>query len=98
MNQSEWRKLLKNLRKHFPVNGTVIVVRRILKKNFGITITNGIDFRIYIDKSQSQEVQRETLLHEWAHIKTIETSLEHCGDWGIWYANIYNNWLHNFGV
>ncbi len=97
MNISEWRALLRSLRKRFPVSGTVRVVRRPLRKDCGRTVFNGCHgYRVTIDSIQPWQGQVDTLLHEWAHVRAIEQAYAHDGPWGSLFAEIYDAWTKDF--
>jgi hypothetical protein len=96
MKTREWRALIRNLRKHFPVSGTVTVRRRPIKRNCGLTTFDGCDYSIRINSNQPRTGQIDTLLHEWAHVLAIEQAYRHEGPWGVLFAEIYSDWTKNF--
>jgi hypothetical protein len=96
MNNSEWRALIRKLRKKFPVSGSVSVIRYPAKKVCGTTTFNGRDYRIRINSDQPRTGLIDTLLHEWAHVCSIEQAYRHEGPWGSLYASIYDSWTKDF--
>jgi Zn-dependent peptidase ImmA (M78 family) len=44
---------------------------------------------ILINRKDSQSVQMDTLLHEWAHVITDGLTTEHTVAWGMEYAKLY---------
>ena len=91
-----WRSLLRKLRKHFPVQGTVKVIRYPVNCDCGLTTFNGRNYRIRINSNQPDAGLVDTLLHEWAHVCAIEEAYRHEGPWGVLYAEIYDTWTRNF--
>ena len=97
MTTTKWRILVRQLRHNFPVVGGVVHVRRCpIKGCCGVTIFNGLDFRIRIDSKQAEQGQIDTLLHEWAHVLAIVQAYRHEGPWGTLYAEIYDLWTNDF--
>ena len=96
MNNTEWRALIRRLRKHFPVAGRVSVRRCPAKSYCGITRFDGNNYSIRIDSTQPRAGQIDTLLHEWAHVLAIEQAYRHEGPWGTLYASIYDAWVRDF--
>lgn len=68
-----------------------IHVRRVKMKDYHGTWEKLDDgsYLIKINKNDSQSVQMDTLLHEWAHAFTHELNTEHTVAWGIEYAKLY---------
>lgn len=91
-----WRTLIRNLRKHFPVEGKVTIIRRRVKCDCGLTTFNGSSYRIRINSDQPDAGLVDTLLHEWAHVRAIEQAYRHEGPWGLLYAEIYDAWTRDF--
>lgn len=91
-----WRTLIRNLRKHFPVQGKVTVVRRPVKSDCGLTTFNGNDYRVRINSNQEDQGQIDTLLHEWAHVRAIEEAYGHRGRWATLHGEIYDAWTRDF--
>ena len=60
MKTSEWRSLIRNLRKHFPVQGTVTVCRRPVKRDCGLTTFDGSNYRVRVNSKQSDQGQIDT--------------------------------------
>lgn len=98
MNTTEWRALIRQLRENFPVAGMVTVRRHPAKRNCGLTRFDGNNYSVRIDSSQSRTGQIDTLLHEWAHVLSIEQAYRHEGPWGMLYAKIYDAWTKDFGT
>ncbi len=91
MKTRDFRKLIRALRKNFPVSGSVKVKRLPLKNNLlGFTGFSGKYFKIHIDSKQCAELQYDTLLHEWAHVCAMDRAHSHDATWGVIYADIYN--------
>jgi hypothetical protein len=96
MKTSQWRALIRKLRKHFPVEGQVTVRRYATKKDCGLTTFNGCNYRVRVNSKQPDAGQVDTLLHEWAHVCAIEQAYRHEGPWGVLYAEIYDAWTRDF--
>ena len=96
MKTSEWRALIRKLRKHFPVQGTVTVVRYPVNCDCGLTTFDGSNYRIRVNSKQPDAGLVDTLLHEWAHVRAIQQAYRHEGPWGVLYAEIYDAWTRNF--
>jgi hypothetical protein len=88
----EWRRLLAFLRETYPISRPVVVSRRPIKKEFGNGHFNGRVFKVYIDITQSEDEQKHSLLHEWAHVRAIDDAYQHKGQWGVIYGDIYQTW------
>jgi len=87
-----WRALIRELRLRFPTESRVEVRRCPIREDGELTI--GVDvFRIYVNVKLDKTGQVDALLHEWAHILTIEKAAYlHEGAWGVAYAAIYSMW------
>lgn len=99
MTTTEWRALIRQLRKRFPIDGVVVVIRRKMKCNCGLAVFKGFDgyrYRICVDSDQTLQGQVDTLLHEWAHVCAIEEAHGHRGCWGRWHGDIYDSWTKDF--
>jgi glycine cleavage system H lipoate-binding protein len=100
MTTIEFRNLVKSLKKNYPLTGRVVISRRSIKKNFAITnlemTGSGWIYRIYVDSKQDPGVQRDSLIHEWAHLRAVEESCDHSGRWGQVYSEIYTAWERDF--
>ena len=96
MNTQQWRALLRDLRKHFPVEQQAVVKRCPRIRNHGMTRFDGRRYHIYIMRDQDKAGMIDTLLHEWAHVRAIEQAYQHDGPWGAIYAEIYTAWSHDF--
>jgi len=96
MNTTEWRALIHNLRKRFPVSGTVTVRRYPSKRLCGATTFDGRNYCIRVDSKQPRIGQIDTLLHEWAHVYAIEQAYTHGGPWASIFGEIYTAWTDNF--
>jgi hypothetical protein len=96
MRSKEWRKLLKWIRRQYPIVGTVHVSRRPVKNdagNTGIRVKRSAwTFWIHIDSKQEWAGQVDTLLHEWSHIRAIQEACDHLGRWATTYGEIYTEW------
>ena len=91
--------LARYLRKHFPTKKPVRVTicetemdttGLPFQKEFGETIDEGKYFVIKINKDDPPRIQRDTLMHEWAHCVVDWTSRsDHSNKWALAYARIY---------
>lgn len=100
--KTEYHKMLKWLREnHKPHHKKVKVTRKRLAKGYlGYSYVtrlkdSGLTYIILIDSKQPAWVQRETLLHEWAHVlqgpkKPGED--DHSSRFWIIYGNLYRDW------
>jgi hypothetical protein len=95
-NLGRWRWLIRQLHIHFPVECEVTVVRRSLKTSCGMTTYCGRRYQITVNSDQEWQGQVDTLLHEWAHVVTIEKSYSHGSGWAGNYAEIYCACERNF--
>jgi len=83
-----WIEIIRLLKKIYP-----LYIRRLTKmSNAGETYFDNIKYEIRINSLQSPDGQIDTLLHEYAHAKSIDDTLAHKGEWGKNYAEIYQNW------
>jgi hypothetical protein len=96
METKRFRALLKQLRTYFPVDQPVIVRRVDAKKNWGITIFDGTKYRIRISSDIPFNVQLDTLLHEWAHVCSMEEAYQHKERWAALYGKIYDLYVRDF--
>ena len=97
------------LRRNFAPNAAVKVrrVRGYIKKRgcFGECFMYVDDeyitrCNIYIERNMSLSMQRETLLHEWAHSLTLfgNDTDEHGDEWALAYGRIYRLFVEwNYG-
>ncbi len=93
MKTCDFRKVIRTLRKNFPVSGSVEVRRSPMKGNpspLGHANFSGKYFKIYINSDQSSETQYDAILHEWAHVCAIDRAHSHDATWGVIYADIYD--------
>ncbi len=91
MKTCDFRKVIRALRKNFPVSASVEVKRLPIKNNFlGLTNFSGRYFKICIDSNQCSELQYDAILHEWAHVCAIDRAHSHDATWGVIYADIYD--------
>jgi hypothetical protein len=87
------------LKKHHKTKKPVIVKRvtTFLDKrfnppeyDFGETINNGDHYLITINKEDPLRIQKDTLMHEWAHCMiSWKSSSHHPNEWGLAYAKVY---------
>ena len=100
MNDTQkWRALIRNLRKHFPVEEEVTVRRRRLGgKNtpLGLTTFNGRSYWVRINSNQDWAGQVDALLHEWSHVRCVEAAYQHGPTWSTSYGEIYSLWCKDF--
>lgn len=90
MTVKRWRALIRVLRKHSPIEGRVVVRRRPMKKLNGQMTFDGADYEIVVNSQLDSQTQAETLIHEWAHMLTIEGGYSHGEAWGATYSRIYS--------
>jgi hypothetical protein len=100
----QWRKWVADMRSQHPAAFPVRVVRRPMKKHWGLTSLNGplkhrstsnTHFLIVISSELPNQVAWMILLHEWAHALTWDTSrdaeVDHDDAWGIAYAKLWHD-------
>ncbi len=93
MKTCDFRKVIRALRKNFPVSGSVEVRRLPMEGNpspLGRAGFSGKYFKIHINSDQSSEIQYDSILHEWAHVCAIDRAHSHDATWGVIYADIYD--------
>ena len=95
-NTSKWRSLIRNLRKRFPVESPVRVIRLNVKGDPGLTTFNGSSYRVRIQSNQDWGGQVDAILHEWAHVCAIEEAYNHRGRWATLFGEIYDAWTKDF--
>lgn len=66
---------------------SVSLVRRI--SDCGTLAYDGRGYRIHVKVKDPLNSQVDTLLHEWAHVVSIERTYNHGEDWGKAYAEIF---------
>ena len=98
--ETKYRRMLAWLRREFPLTYPVSVRRVSLKHDCG---TCGFQsrpwpiFKIEIARNQCAALQRDSLLHEWAHARTWHWAKtlqdDHSPVWGIAYARLYRRFL-----
>jgi len=88
-NTKEWRSFVSWIRKKYPVNSHVRIIRSPCIKFSGSTRLNGCNFVVRINNKNVFSDQKHTLIHEWAHVIEIEKSFMHKKSWGKTYAKIY---------
>jgi hypothetical protein len=94
MTTKEWRKLTKWIRLKFYPRQQVIIKRKPIKE-CGRVFTEIYLHYITVDIQQCDILQKDTLLHEWAHIMADEHGGEkrvHGPKWARWYGRIYEAW------
>ncbi len=101
MKTSDFRRIIRTLRKNFPVSGSVEVRRLLMKGNpspLGRAGFSGKYFKIHINSDQCSAVQYDTIMHEWAHVCAIDRAHSHDARWGEIYANIYDVIVEQLGI
>ncbi len=99
MKTRDFRKVIRALRKNFPVSGSVEVRRLPMQDNpLGRAGFSGKYFKIYINSDQCSEVQYDTILHEWAHVCAIDRAHSHNATWGTIYADIYDTMIERLKI
>ncbi len=103
-SKQKWLATLRWLRRNFPVELPVRVRSIKTKKNCGFVDYLGVKkgFLIRIGANQSLELRLDTIVHEWAHVRSwfgAEAEIEdHGAEWGIAYAFLYRTFLEwDFG-
>lgn len=96
MWHKDWVALIRKLKRAFPLEGTVRVIRRPYKRDCGYTTFDGELFTIRVDSRMSYQTQVDTLLHEWAHARAIQEAYCHRGRWGEIHGEIYQSWCEDF--
>ena len=89
MKVKEWKEILRKFRTSFPVESPVEVRRNPCKKYNGSTRFDGKKFLVQIDSDLSSDQQIGTLIHEWAHIMTIEDGYKHGVTWATNHSKVY---------
>lgn len=94
-----FKQFVNFLKKHHKTLKRVIVKRTITELNtetvppqrdFGETINNSKYYLIKINKKDPLRIQKDTLIHEWAHCMIPwKESPDHSDNWGIVYARVY---------
>ena len=92
----KWRALIRKMRKKFPTTSAIHVCRRPLKTYDGHLTFDGETYLITVSTRINWESQVEALLHEWAHVLTIESAWAHTDQWGSMYAQIYRAYDNDF--
>ena len=98
--ETQWRKLLAWLRRHFPATAPVVVRRKKLKGDCGQCWCDGKRFFVEINRAQCYALVADTLLHEWAHVLTLHgnDTNAHGEEWGLMYARLYREYIAwNYG-
>ncbi len=87
---------LRDLRKKVPTAFPVQVRRKDIPASeccFGTCTFDGNIFKITIDKSISNDMAVETLIHEWAHViawtHEHDTVDDHGPEWGLAYSRVF---------
>jgi hypothetical protein len=61
-------------------------------RDFGETINNTTHYFIKINKEDPLRIQKDTLMHEWAHCMVPwNSSVNHSDEWALAYAKIYRS-------
>jgi len=100
---TKWRRMLAWLRREFPLQRPVTVRRlRLLGDECGTCVLERQRFRLEIASNQCSTLQRDSLLHEWAHAMTWfgadAVRQFHGPEWGLAYAKLYRRFLvWNYG-
>ncbi len=98
MKTHSFRKLIRALRKNFPV-GKPVVVKRIPQKGFlGLTRFFNKSYEIYIDPTICSDLQYDALMHEWAHVCAMDRAHSHDATWGVIYADIYDTMIERLEI
>jgi len=92
MSRKQWNALLRFLRDTFPVSMPVKVVRKHRKVLAGWTRFDGGAFTVLVNSSQSEGGQRDTIMHEWGHVRCIDRAYQHDSVWGAEYSAIFSAW------
>ncbi len=99
MKTSDFGKVIRALRKHFPISASVEVRRSPMKGDLlGRTRFTGEYFKIHINSNQCNEVQCDVMLHEWAHVCAMERAYSHDATWGVIYADIYDTMVEQLKI
>jgi hypothetical protein len=81
----------------FPIDAPVMIrVAPTPDNDMGVLEWDGRQFDLWVDPRLSNWEFRDTLFHEWAHVRAeIErpTTREHGPRWGIKYAEIWSAWM-----
>lgn len=96
-----FKQFVSFLRKHHKAKKKVIVVRTNTELNkdfdppeydFGETINNKDHYYIRINQRDTLRIQKDTLMHEWAHcLVPWDKEPVHSDEWGIAYARIFQS-------
>jgi len=96
LHTTEWKRLIRFLRKEAPVAQKVRIRRRPIGFDDGWVVFNGSDYLISINSRLPWSGQVDALLHEWAHVCAIEEAYRHKGRWGQIHGDIYEAWSCGF--
>jgi hypothetical protein len=100
MTTQKWRKLTKWIRDHFIVLLPVKITRKKTDCCGKVFKDRGI-WNITINIGQCDILQKDSLLHEWAHIMADECNGSekriHGPKWARWYGKIYEAWERDHG-
>jgi hypothetical protein len=96
--EEKFRRMVRELREHFPTLLPVRVVRRALEGRLGETELRyeggrPARFVVRVHVPQSWPTMRDTLIHEWAHVIAWrdghETVCDHDPEWALALGRIY---------
>lgn len=83
-------EVLKGLRKEFPTNLPIKLIRKKLNGYFAYCSKGSNCYYIYIHKGLDESIAIHLLLHEHAHLYPYMTAeVDHGRGWGIRYAKLY---------
>lgn len=91
---SRWAKLVLHFKKKFPIKGKLVVRRCAMKCAGTTTFCEGEkQITICIRKSDKFSAQKDTLVHELAHVLEFNRFNDHGEYWGQCHAEVYRAWL-----
>lgn len=83
-------QVIRELRKEFPPDLPVKVIRKKLYDHFGFSTRGKKYYYLYLDSSLGEDVSIYIAWHEWAHLRTWDDqNIDHGTAWALEYGRIY---------
>ena len=96
MNNRDWGTVVRALKKRYPTERPLTILRRKRIGTEGVTFFSDRSFKIVIQKNQSDSSQIYSLIHELAHVRAIEQACQHKGVWGELHGAMIDEWMSEF--
>lgn len=92
MPEEKWRSLVAHLRVTCPVTRRLVVHRVPMLKNHGTTSLPESEktITISVNSTDDETVQRDSLVHEWAHAMEFDKTGNHGPVWGKFSSQTYS--------